>query len=188
MRDYSLPFSPEELDQLLAKAYRLGGDTPFASPLSPQRDVDVVMQDIGRIVVESDTSPKIIGTSSLGGCGAFAAVVEYDHNARICALAHYDPITLTLIKGLPLTTISKVLQRGEITNAATFVMLPEVEELAADVKQSFQAESRHFLSCETIILPYGNYPGGDRLDITVPPVGTKAPSYSTKMLNKTLDW
>jgi hypothetical protein len=166
---------------------------------SSDLDVSVIMNDRGFIEVKSGEQGKRIGTASLGGCLAIAAIVEDRYGDRRCSLAHYDPMALVLeLKREGYTKFptvmslfneaGKVGSKSDLVKTAVLIISQSREGQQQKFVDAIRTEARYILGCDNVqIIKYGEVPS-DHLEVAIPNSSSGNPNYSTATRKETVRW
>lgn len=151
-------------------------------------DVDVIMNSRGFIEVKASGEEQTIGTGSLGGCLAIAAIVQDKYGDRRCSLGHYDPMTLRLeLEGYnELQTIrilfnqaGKVGRKADLEKTVVLVMSRDPEGQQNKFVRAIEQEANYILGCKKVtVVKYGEYPS-DYLHVRIGNASTGNPDYAT---------
>ena len=157
-----------------------------SSGSSIRRTREILMNDAGVIEVGPKDRTKIIGTSSLGGCLAIAAIVEDSDSKRRCGLAHYDPMMLRLeLERGSLESIARLfhstalVDNDKLVKKGVVVMAEDPSGQQKAFIDGIKTEAHYLLGCDNIIvIRYGSQLS-DRLDVIVPNHNGGSPFYTT---------
>lgn len=167
--------------------------------LSSDLDVEVIMNNRRFIEVKPGERGKKIGTGSLGGCLAIAAIVEDRYGDRRSSLAHYDPMTLVLelekegYTKFPIVMslfneVGKVGSKSDLVKTAVLIMSKSPEGQQQKLVDAIRTEARCILGCNNVqIIKYGEV-SSDHLEVTLPNSSLGNPSYSTATRKETVKW